>query len=285
MKFSLIMGTLGRLDEVRRFIDSLIAQTYQDFELIVVDQNSGTIIRDLCAEYETKITIRYLHTDKAGLSHARNLGLRAVTGDVIAFPDDDCEYPETLLASIHDLLAAKNELDGIIGMLKEKGTSLPSCGRYTLDTVTLTPKTIWRRHISCGMFYRKRAIDAIGDFDEAFGVGTYFGAGEETDYLLRGLYKNLRILYTSEIWAYHPHPTVVYDHKASTRAYNYGLGFGALFKKHLVRHKEYTLLTELVRHIVRTLVGAILFAMTNPGRSRYYRLHLSGWVKGFIKYS
>ena len=93
MRFSLIMGTYGRGEVICGFLESLKNQNYDNFELIVVDQNPDDQVEKICRGYSSHFEIKYLETDKPGLSHARNIGLKHISGDIVTFPDDDCEYP------------------------------------------------------------------------------------------------------------------------------------------------------------------------------------------------
>jgi len=102
MKFSLVMTTLGRDKDIINFIESLLKQTYTNYELIIVDQNSDDRVVKIFDQYKEKINIKYHHCAKRGISVGRNMGLKYVTGDIIGFPDDDCEYDsDTLIKIIH----------------------------------------------------------------------------------------------------------------------------------------------------------------------------------------
>jgi glycosyltransferase involved in cell wall biosynthesis len=92
MKFSLVLATVGRTQEVARFLDSLARQTYRDFELIVVDQNPDDRLVELLRPFELRFPIIHLRCER-GVSRARNLGPKYVSGDIVGFPDDDCWYP------------------------------------------------------------------------------------------------------------------------------------------------------------------------------------------------
>ena len=97
MKVSLIMPTINVTKELDLFLQSLVQQTYQDFELIVVDQNPDRRVLDIVMKYEDKIEIKYIRSSQKGLSLNRNKGLIAREGEIIGFPDDDCEYqPDTI---------------------------------------------------------------------------------------------------------------------------------------------------------------------------------------------
>ncbi|HEY4074281.1 MAG TPA: glycosyltransferase family A protein [Herbaspirillum sp.] len=114
MKFSLVLATVGRSEEVARFLASLDAQDYRNFELIVIDQNDDERLAPLLKVYRERF--RFLHVRSArGLSRARNVGLRLAGGDVIAFPDDDCWYPLGLLQKVASELNGNPDIDGITG--------------------------------------------------------------------------------------------------------------------------------------------------------------------------
>ena len=97
MKISLVMPTINVTTELDLFLKSLKAQTYKDFELIVVDQNEGNEVFEIVKDYEEEFKIKYVRSDEKGLSLNRNRGLILMKGEVVGFPDDDCEYrPDTL---------------------------------------------------------------------------------------------------------------------------------------------------------------------------------------------
>jgi Glycosyltransferases, probably involved in cell wall biogenesis len=97
MKFSLIMATYGRSNEIENFLISLKNQTYKNFELIVIDQNDDDKAYKIIKKFQNDINIIYLKVSFKGLSKARNYGLNYASGQIIAFPDDDCEYPNDFI--------------------------------------------------------------------------------------------------------------------------------------------------------------------------------------------
>ena len=73
-----------------RCIDSILAQTFVDFELLLIDDGSPDKSGDICDEYACKDTrIRVFHKENGGVSSARNLGLENVRGNILTFIDAD----------------------------------------------------------------------------------------------------------------------------------------------------------------------------------------------------
>jgi glycosyltransferase involved in cell wall biosynthesis len=95
VKVNVIIPTYNRAELLREAIESVLAQAYQDSELLVVDDGSTDRTRELVAVYGKRVT--YIFQENRGVSSARNLGIRASTGELIAFLDsDDLWLPEKL---------------------------------------------------------------------------------------------------------------------------------------------------------------------------------------------
>lgn len=95
-----------------RCIDSLLGQTYSDFELILVDDGSPDRCGEICDRYaQVDSRIRVIHKENGGLSDARNTGLSLVQGDYISFVDsDDWVAPQYLERLLKGLLTARADI-------------------------------------------------------------------------------------------------------------------------------------------------------------------------------
>ena len=93
MKFTCIMTTFNDGDMIRQSVASILNQSFEDFELIIVDDGSAQPTKDILAEFDDP-RIRVLPQANDGLSSARNRGLRHAKGDYICFLDaDDTRSP------------------------------------------------------------------------------------------------------------------------------------------------------------------------------------------------
>lgn len=233
MKFSLVMGTVGRTVELERFLDALAAQSMPDFELIIVDQNEEAVLSPLLAKYPHLPRLRHLRVGFRGLSRARNAGLALARGEIVAFPDDDCWYPPDLLERIDAFFSSRPECHGVCGR-SEDGQGRPNQIPWPAQPAVLSSRSVWKCAISYTVFLRADAVRSVGMFDESLGVGagTPWGSGEETDFLLRALAHGYCLRYEPSYSVCHPSLSTVDDAALLHRARSYGRGMGYVLRKH-----------------------------------------------------
>lgn len=114
---SVVIPTYGRSDSLRRAVESVLKQTYNNIELIIVDDGSETPVIDTLTDISfdplDSVTFIRHHTNR-GANVARNSGIRAATGEYVAFLDDDDRWDET---KIHKQVNAFNESGSKIGVV------------------------------------------------------------------------------------------------------------------------------------------------------------------------
>ena len=90
VKVSVIVPVYGVERQLARCVDSLIAQTYPNIEILLVDDGSVDRSGEICDEYaKNDARVRVFHKENGGVSSARNLGLENITGDYVLFLDGD----------------------------------------------------------------------------------------------------------------------------------------------------------------------------------------------------
>lgn len=94
-KVSVVIPFYSHVEWLREAVDSVLAQSYKNFEIILVNDGSKEDLTDFLAEYGDKLV--YLYQENAGAAAARNKGIRHATGDYIAFEDSDDVWLPTLL--------------------------------------------------------------------------------------------------------------------------------------------------------------------------------------------
>lgn len=98
MKFSVIIPVYNCADRLHISVESILQQTYNDFELILVNDGSKDESLNICNEYASKdCRVKVLNQKNSGPSVARNTGLKYVSGEYVVFCDsDDCLEKEAL---------------------------------------------------------------------------------------------------------------------------------------------------------------------------------------------
>jgi glycosyltransferase involved in cell wall biosynthesis len=276
VKFSLIVATLDRSAELARLFESLAAQTHKDFEVIIVDQNDDDRAKLIVDQYIGRLEIIHL-TSAKGLSRARNVGLRHVSGEIVAFPDDDCWYRERTLEDVAKQIGANADLAGVTGRsVNDLGKS--SQGRWATKPLHIDKYNVWVCATSYTIFLRTSIVTEIGPFDETLGVGagTRWGAGEEVNFLLQALRRGGVVQYDPTLCVKHPEPVSQLDARSFERTKLYNRGYGRVlslnnFPLHFVCYT-----------ILRPIVGAALSLLkSDTSRARYYfiaaRERYMGW--------
>jgi GT2 family glycosyltransferase len=113
---SVIIATYRRPDLIGGCLDALDRQSAPPLEVIVVDQSPDSRTRDIVQGRPAgPATVRYLHSDRAGLSLARNIGVRASHGSIVAFTDDDALPEPGWLEAIALAFASTDPRAGLVG--------------------------------------------------------------------------------------------------------------------------------------------------------------------------
>lgn len=235
MAISLILATIHRTEEVGRLVQSLLVQTHRCFELIVVDQNPDErLIPYVRLARENGLDIRHEKMDKPGLSAARNLGIELAKYSIVAFPDDDCWYEPTVIEGVVSAFKLHDAPGGVIARWVEQA-GMAFADSYPLDI------NAWRNfrggHASSITLFINRALfQTLGGFDDRFGVGKWYGAAEETDFILRALMSGARLQYCPElkvhhVYSQHPHGTIA---TLCRQARQRSRGTGAIYAKHKI---------------------------------------------------
>ena len=100
---------------LRKCVDSILNQTYTDFELLLVDDGSTDECPQICDDYAAcDPRVRVIHKPNGGLISARNKGIFAARGDYVCILDGDDWALENMLQFIHDTVSGSPELPDMV---------------------------------------------------------------------------------------------------------------------------------------------------------------------------
>ena len=276
-KFSLVLCTVGRRDEVAAFCESLLRQDRDDYELILVDQNPDSRLDGIAAVYGAKFSLRHIKSNTRGLSRARNVGLQYADGELIGFPDDDCEYFDNYLNRVAELFDANEHLGGLTGYPTPVATRTLG-DDWDADTMLLSRLGVLNRCQEFTIFVRRSAMRGVR-FNPLLGVGagTLWGADEGPDFLMRIVDGGARVMFFPHLYVYHPEKQLTLTPAMITRAASYARGRGALFRLH-----RFPLFTA-ANAVFRSIGGVVVYLLKlQPQRSKYYAAVVGGLLRGLF---
>lgn len=198
---SIVIPTYKRPDQLKRAIDSVLAQSYSNTEIIVVDDNdpgdkARSETEQVMLEYANNARIKYIKHDKnKNGSAARNTGWRASEGKYITFMDDDDEISPR---KIEEQVTCLDKLDETWGacytgyhVLRANGTCMISSERRS---GYLYIEALMRSiYVGSGsnLLLRKSVVDEIGGYDESF------RRNQDLEFMARAL-ENYKLAYINE---------------------------------------------------------------------------------------
>ncbi len=258
---SVVVCTLDRLQHLEMCLQSLDPFQRQGAEVVVV--NNGPHHDDVAAVAAPHV-VRLLDEPRRGLGRARNSGIRAARGGIIAFIDDDAragpDWLPRLIAPFDDpevyaaagALAADPSSDPVLqafDRLYRAGLPPARVTHEATQDPTGFPLRLAMQGIGMNMAFRRDAFERFGYFDERFGRGARVGDSEETDRFFALLRGGVKIVFEPSATVIHSFPT---DWRAFRRSlFHAGCGHTALLTKCFL--EEPALRGKVLRYVASRL--------------------------------
>ena len=280
IRLSLIIATYNRSEQLMITLESVASQQCScgAWECIVVDNNSKDDTRERIERFAAKhpeLNLRYVFEQKQGLSHARNAGIMASTGDIVAFIDDDerivAQFVEayiTLFDNYPDAMAAGGKI------IAEYPTGRPRWMSHYTELPIANPMDFGegimlfpRGRIPGGgnMAMRRRVFDTIGMFDTSLGrTGKKLIGGEESDLFERMAKHSMRCYYQPQAVMYHIIPQEKLSNEYFERL-SYNIGISQLTRASLHNRR----LRLYIGEIAKWCATLLLCLAHRPAQSLY----------------
>jgi GT2 family glycosyltransferase len=260
------------LDTVR----SVLAGAVLPAEIVVVDQ-SATPSREVSA-FDRVV---YVHSQSAGLSRARNIGIVVAQHNIMVFLDDDMLVDRGWLAAIVAQLRRRGPGWAVTGQVREGAAE--RVGAFQMSVLAdATPREYSGRLLrdvlyTGNMAISRELLDRVGEFDERLGAGSRFPGAEDNDFGYRLLALGARIAYS---------PDAAVEHRAwrpgeefVRMRWGYGLGQGGFYAKHAAGGNRFVVRRAAwhLGHYLRRLPGRFTH---EPLRARGDVAFLAGMLVG-----
>ena len=245
-KVSIIIPTYNRADLLPRAINSVLNQTFQDFELIIVDDGSTDNTKQVVEEFQKKDKrIKYIWQENSGLPTSRNTGIENTQGEYIALLDDDDVW-----------LNKKLEIQ--LNKIEKNNHELFFSNWYFWDSETnqknkafnFNPlnnekdlfKLFVKKNIGCSstVIIKKAKLEKVGYFDEKL------KSSEDYDLWLRFILNNARVGFDEEpLCLYRQHMKQMSSNQYIMRISRLKV-FYKIIKKHPCYLIKYPILTKKI---------------------------------------
>lgn len=280
---SIVIATRDRNELVLQTVESIMENSFEQFELIIVDQSKNQLTKESLDRYSGDARLHYVHSDLIGLSRSRNLGIQLARAEIIAMTDDDCIV---LPGWLDKMLAAFNQYP-LVGLVfgqviaVSHDTSLGFIPDYRIEKVTLGRLPLDKlkmRGIGACMGIRKKTWEMLGGFDEMLGAGGLLRSCEDGDMAFRTLLSGWYVLETPDLIVHHAGFRTFSEGRLLTKRDWYGIA--AAYSKYL-RCWNFTGLIILLHEfffiaVLQFLVNLVLW------RRPFGMLRISSFIIGLV---
>jgi glycosyltransferase involved in cell wall biosynthesis len=307
---SVVICTRDRTERLGSCLDAVLRQDYPDFEIIVVD-NAPTdnkvadLVADLNAAGTNGVPLRHVVEDRPGLSWARNTGLHAASGRIVAYLDDD-EHPDRhWLAELARGFTLGRGVVGVSGLVLPAVLDTPAQRLYEqfgghskgrgLAAEVFDVASHARQHplyplpafgVGASMAFDREALLRVGGFDVALGAGTPARAGEDTAAICDLMLDGGTFVYWPGAVMWHEHRREFAE--VERQLDGYGSGLTAFYARAVLRDPRRLLtLARLAPRAVRDLRGkdsVRTATMTDDYPATLRRASVRGMVSGPFRY-
>ena len=229
-KATVVVAAYNAASTLGACLSSIRELNYPDYETIVIDDGST----DSTSEIANQSGVRTIRVEHNGLAAARNAGVDAASGEIVAFIDADARADRDWL---YHLVETIKRRDAAAAAGPNFAPDLQSSRAAAMAAAPGLPREVragddrLAQLCGCNMAITKAALLRVGGFDPMFTT-----AGDDVDF-------SWRLAALGETLAYAPGAVVIHERRASLAAYlrqqrGYGAGEGLLFRKYPLRNAE-----------------------------------------------
>ncbi len=288
MRISAMVATCNRPDHLKKCLQSLLDNSRPPDEIVVIDQSDDYATGQMVASITSSSTvIRHERLRQKGKSLALNRAVEICTGDFLALTDDDVMVDEKWFGTFLQLGTEYPGVEAFCGRMlpEEGGAGNEEYLNLVLDTNTkwIDRKTnpIQPGFVGANCFISRRALLAVGGFNELFGPGAVLPSNEDGELAHRLIRSGVKILYSPRLVVFHSGWRGKKDNRRLKLNYAHGQGgiAGYYLRQGRIRFGWHILLIFMQK--LRRLVLGLLLA--DHERIKDGAIHLKGIAAGFLR--
>ena len=230
-KYSVVIPVYNRPDEVDELLQSLCGQTYQNFEVVVVEDGSAIPCKQVVKKYTEMLDVHYFEKPNSGPGQTRNYAAERSRGEYLLILDSDCILPETYLAAVEAKLQ-REPADAFGGpdRAHDSFSDVQKAINYAM-TSFLTTGGIRGGKKKMDKFYpRSFNMGVRAEVYKALGGFSAMRFGEDIDFSIRIFKGGYRCRLFPEAWVWHKRRTDL--KKFFKQVHNSGIARIDLYKKY-----------------------------------------------------
>ncbi|MGZ3615844.1 MAG: glycosyltransferase [Ktedonobacteraceae bacterium] len=286
---SIIVPTHDRPERITDCLHSLLSLHYPQYEIIIVDNAPSTsetrdIIEQTCHDMPQ---VSYVRENRPGVSCARNRGILAARGEILAFTDDDVAVDRFWLVELVKAFNFTEDVMCVTGLTVPLELETPSQILFAgnLDSRGYDSNWAFTRHIfekrkrhihlykvawfgaGASMAFRATFLRSIGGFDLALGTNGLVQSGEDIAAFFKVIMHDYKLVYEPASLGYHL-PRREYENLRK-QIYRDGVGATAYLTKNLLEYPQllFDLFTKVPYDLIRNRLAR---SSKGEGKSTYY---------------
>lgn len=231
MRYSLIIPVYNRPDEVDELLESLIAQTFKDFEVIVVEDGSSLPCKNVVDKYCDRLDVHYYSKPNSGPGQTRNFGAERSKGEYWLVLDSDCVLPEGYLAAVEaELQREPADAFGGPDRAHDSFTPVQKAINYAMTSFFTTGGIRGGKKKMDKFYPRSFNMGVKSEVYRALGGFSRMRFGEDIDFSIRIFKGGYRCRLFPDAWVWHKRRTDL--KKFFKQVHNSGIARINLYKKY-----------------------------------------------------
>lgn len=208
MRYSVIIPVYNRPDEVDELLYSLTTQTFQDFEVIVVEDGSSVPCKQVVDGYADKLDIHYYYKPNSGPGQTRNYAAERSRGDYLLILDSDCILPDGYLAAVEAELS-REPADAFGGpdRAHDSFSDVQKAINYAMTSFFTTGGIRGGKKKMDKFYPRSFNMGVKAEVYRALGGFSQMRFGEDIDFSIRIFKGGYRCRLFPEAWVWHKRRT------------------------------------------------------------------------------